>query len=414
MATTNHGDYPDYFALATGGRLYYSSPVIRNFQVAASGLLSYKLASSDLLPAASFRNRYELALFDVSDPKNTGDLDRLEECYLRYYFSGKQHSSVQVGRFRLTTPLVNLQDSRMGPNVQEGVWAELGEWGKISFNAGWIWKTSPRGTVRWYRIEDSFGIFSRGRAVDGTASAYAGHISTPGIAISNITFQPLRKLEVQLWNYWIPDLFTTSFVKAGFERKAGNANWQIGLQYLLQNSLYKGALPVEQQYISQGEKTQVLSTRIKRAQLSGKQEWALSYTRISRKGRFLFPREWGIEPFFTVITRERVEGAGGVHAAMLQYQCLPDRKRQLTLLAQAGVYWMPDLGDAALNKYSLPSYYHLSLRQHYKFDGFMRGLEADLLYAYKGALNGDLPASPEAFHNKLDVHHVSLVLDYNF
>jgi hypothetical protein len=414
MATINRGDFPDYYALAAGGRLSYSSPVVRNFQAGATGLAIYKLAASSFLPAPPFRNRYELGLFDVSDPGHSNGLGRMEECYLRYYFSTHQRSRIQLGRFRLATPLVNLQDSRMGPSVQAGVWAEHSEWERLRFKAGWIWKTSPRGTVRWYRVEDSFGIFSRGRAIDGSQASYAGHISTPGIAIASVTIHPFEKLEVQLWNYWIPDLFTTSFVKAGIEHRSAKASWQLGFQYLQQNSLYEGGLPTEQQYISPGEKTQVLSARLKRAQLGGGQEWALSYTRIGGMGRFLFPREWGAEPFFTFITRERMEGAGGVHAAMLQFQDVPDKDGRLTLLAQAGFYWMPEPGDAALNKYSLPPYYHLSFRQHYKFAGYLRGLEADLLYVYKGDLDGNLPHSPEFFHNKLDIHHISLVLDYYF
>ena len=79
MNTINRDNNPDYYALAIGGGLAYYSPVIRNFQLGLSGFIIYNLMSSELAPAPGFINRYELCLFDMPDPDNHADLDRLEE-----------------------------------------------------------------------------------------------------------------------------------------------------------------------------------------------------------------------------------------------------------------------------------------------------------------------------------------------
>lgn len=44
----------------------------------------------------------------------------------------------------------------------------------------------------------------------------------------------------------------------------------------------------------------------------------LYYNRIAGLSRFLMPREWGREPFFTFLSRERNEGMGDVHAFVLK------------------------------------------------------------------------------------------------
>ena len=48
-------------------------------------------------------------------------------------------------------------------------------------------------------------------------------------------------------------------------------------------------------------------------------ETSLNYNRITAHGRYLMPREWGRDPFFTFLPRERNEGLGDVHAIMGNY-----------------------------------------------------------------------------------------------
>ena len=67
-------------------------------------------------------NRYEIGLFDIEDPSNKKDIDRLEELYLKYNF---KNATITVGKQLINTPFINLQDGRMRPTVVEGVWTEI-------------------------------------------------------------------------------------------------------------------------------------------------------------------------------------------------------------------------------------------------------------------------------------------------
>jgi outer membrane porin, OprD family. len=168
MGTVNQNDFPNYYALAMGGGLGYYSPIIKGFQVGLSGFIIYNLSSSHLGTTAPYANRYEVGLFDVENPDNHEDLDRLEDLYVRYYFTQKNKSFVQYGKFHMKSPLINLQDGRMRPNLQEGIWTEWNDWKQINVKAGWINRTSPRSTVRWMDVGESL-IYGNGRAVSGRA-----------------------------------------------------------------------------------------------------------------------------------------------------------------------------------------------------------------------------------------------------
>jgi hypothetical protein len=415
MSTINHQDFPDYYAQGVGGGLAYFSPIIKNFQVGMSGFIIYNLASSHLGPQPPFANRYEIGLFDVEDPENHGDLDRLEDLYIRYYISQASHSHIQVGKFHLKTPLINLQDGRMRPNLQEGAWMELNQWKTIKLKGGLLWKTSPRGTTRWYTMGESIGVYPGGRAVNGERAEYAGFVHTRNVAIGNVEWIPIQGLNYQVWNYYAGDLFNMSLQKLEWKRKNEHHSVMAGVQYLWQKSLMDDdTLAVSRQYISQGEQSHSISARIGLTNTHSGEEWNLSYTRITSHGRFLFPREWGVESFYTFLARERSEGMGNVHAFALQNNRLLDKKKHLTLQTAAGVYLLPEITDARLSKYALPSYYQVNARARYKFSGFLQGLQADLLYVYKGNLVNGLEEIPLYFHNKVDMHHLSLVLDYYF
>ncbi len=186
MTTTNHGDFSDYYAWGLGGGLGYYSPVIKGFQIGMSGYIIYNLASSPLAPAVPFTNRYEIGLFDITNPDNHEDLDRLEDLYLRYYFSEKNKSFIQVGKFHLKTPLINLQDGRMRPNLQEGIWAEWNEYKKIKVKGGWLWRTSPRSTIHWYDIGKSL-VYPNGRAVNGNKADYSDLTGNTAFLIYNMS-----------------------------------------------------------------------------------------------------------------------------------------------------------------------------------------------------------------------------------
>ncbi len=413
MSTVNHQEYPDYYALGMGGGLGYYSPIIKHFQVGMSGFIIYNIGSSHLGTGDSFSNRYELALFDITNPDNHEDLARLENLYLRYYFTSLYKSFIQMGKFHINTPLMNLQDNRMRPNLQEGLWMELNDWKKIKLKAGWLWSTSPRSTIRWYTMGESVGIYTNGSAVNGKKADYAGHVKSDGIIIGNLDFNPIQNINYQVWNYYADNLFNISLQKLEWKKKTTHNTWLAGFQYLWQKSLYQDTLAIEKQYITENERSYVFSGRLGFINTKGN-EWSVNYTRITKHGRFLFPREWGKETLYTYNNRERNEGAGDVHAVMLEHIRYLDKEHRLSLRTLAGLYQMPSIDNAKLNKYSMPSYYHLNVQARYRFSGFFQGLQAYLLYTYKDKLSSEMKEQPKYYHNKIDMHHLSIVMDYYF
>lgn len=413
MNTINKQGFPDYYALGLGGGLAYYSPVIKNFQVGLSGFIIYNIASSPLESKNGMANRYEIALFDVTDPENQADLDRLENLYLRYYLTKRHQSFAQVGKFHVSTPLLNLQDSRMRPNLQEGLWLEINDWKNVKIKAGWLWSTSPRSTIRWAGIGKSVGIYSSGRSVTGNPAHYYGHVESNGILINNIEWVN-NTFSYQVWNYFVDRLFNVTVQKAEYKNPVGSGTMMLGMQYIYERSLSSENIEIDHQYITPGEQSHTLSGRVALLNSRANQEWSLNYTRITKHGRFLFPREWGTETLYTYNNRERNEGAGDVHAVMLEHIRYFDADHRFSIRGMGGIYKMPSVENARLNKYALPSYYHLSLQARYRFEGFLHGLQSQLLYTYKGNLENDLPTNAQYFLNKVDMHHVSLVMDYYF
>ncbi|NBW39046.1 MAG: hypothetical protein EBR30_29325, partial [Cytophagia bacterium] len=213
--------------------------------------------------------------------------------------------------------IYNMTSSHLGPRDGFNNRYELGL--KIKLKGGFLWKTSPRGTIHWYDIGKSIGVYPMGRATNGAKADYAGHVKTKGIALANLSVLPHKNIKSELWNYFVPDLQHTLYTKTEWRKKNEQIQWMTGLQYLWQRSLFNDTLALERQYVGRNEQAHVVSARITRAHVRTGSEWSISYTRITKHGRFLFPREWGIEPFYTFMQRERIEGSGGTHALLLQH-----------------------------------------------------------------------------------------------
>ena len=89
------------------------------------------------------------------------------------------------------------------------------------------------------------------------------------------------------------------------------------------------------------------------------------------------PREWGREPFYTFMPRERNEGMGGVNAVSVNafYKPQPQLKWEVSW----GYYKLSDVKNVFLNKYGMPAYTQLNVGMSYQFKGFLEGLDAQLL-----------------------------------
>ena len=412
MATDNAPGLTDYYANAAGGGLRFETARFHGFQMAVSGFYIFNIGSSDFTKAdtATGRyNRYETALFDIEDPTNKKDIDRLEEFYLRYNY---HHAHLTLGRQLVNTPLINLQDGRMRATGVEGAWLEMGQINSTRIEGGWLYAVSPRSTVKWYNAGQSIGIYPGGVNPDGTASSYAHHIKSNGIAVTGITTIIKKQLTLQVWNLWAENVFNTTLVQAEWRWPLSNgSSFFSALQFIRQTAVATGgnADPAKT-YFAKGQQSFSMGGR---AGWKNKYwEATLNTNRITAHGRYLLPREWGREPFFTYLPRERNEGTGDVYALMakLDYQ-FPSTGLKSSLAA--GYYHLPDVKNHRLNKYGLVAYTQVNADIRYAMGGLLKGMEAQLLIVGKIS-NGETYHNKNYEFNKVNMVQYNLVVNYHF
>ncbi|MFN0175965.1 MAG: OprD family outer membrane porin [Saprospiraceae bacterium] len=314
MATDNARQLSDYHALAAGGTLHFASSPWHGFSFGLGGVFNYNLISADLGAKDSITgavNRYEIGLFDVEDPKNRKNLDRIEELWLRYQW---KKSRITVGQQSLQTPFVNYQDGRMRPTAESGAWAEINDVKNIKMEGGYIWSISPRSTVEWFSVGESIGLYPKGLNPDGTGSGYPENLESMGIGMLGFTRQWGKHTKVQIWDQYVENIFNTVFVQADYTHPLKNEQKLLfGLQITHQDALLDGGnAEVSKTYFQKNGQSNVISAQT--GWQHGPWQSLAAYTRITADGRFLSPREWGREPFYTFMARERVEGSGGSHS----------------------------------------------------------------------------------------------------
>lgn len=412
MSTDNKTPLTDYYALAFGGGLKYEIARFKGFQAGIGGFYIWNLASSDLTRPDNLThtmNRYEMGQFDQTNAANKKNLQRLENFYIKYNF---KNSFIRYGKQVIKTPFINPQDGRMRPTGEQGFWGELNEWEKIKLELGWLTHISPRGTVKWYSGANSLGIYPTGVAISGEKSDYTNNLDSKGIAIVGINYKPNKSIKLQAWNYWIENVFNTLLLQADADYPIEKEKKFIaGVQYIHQRAIHNGGnADAAKTYFDPIQKANIYGLRA--GYKTGSSIIRINYTRITKNGRFLFPREWGREPFFTFLSRERNEGLGDVHAFTFNL-INTFLKEKLTTEISSGYYKVADVRNARLNKYGLPSYYQANLNMKYAFDGSMKGLTAELLYLYKKG-SGKTYNDWKYTINKVDMHQLNLVLNYYF
>ena len=79
----------------------------------------------------------------------------------------------------------------------------------------------------------------------------------------------------------------------------------------------------------------------------------------------------------------------------------------------AGYFKLPDVKDAARNKYAMPSYAQINADLRYLFGGFLKGLELQMLYVYK--MNwGETYGNQQYIINKTNMSLYNVVINYHF
>ena len=412
METYNRSTLPDYYANGLGAGARFETAPLHGFSMGAGGFFWVNLASNDLATpdaATGVVNRYEVGLFDVSSPARRQLTGRPEELFARYHW---RQSAATFGRQLLATPLLNPQDGRLSPNYAQGLWLEFRELPRTTLTAGWLTHMAVRSTSEWASVANSIGFYSTGVNETGKRALYAGQLSSRGLGVLGLSRQLGARTRVQAWNYYADNLFNSLFTELTTGRAMGAGQLTLGAQYHYQRTVGTGGnADPDLAYSAPGRQAHALSARL------GYQRgpWSLStnYTRITRTGRFLFPREWGREPFYTFLPREREEGFGGLGAVALLAGYAVPTAPGLKAEVGYGHYYLPDVKDFRLNKYGMPSYSQLNAPLSYPFRSWAKGLRGQLLYIYKAAL-GNTYGEGRYVVNKVNMHQLNLILNYDF
>ncbi len=410
MATDNTRALTDYYALAAGGGLHFSTAPFHGFSFGIGGVFNYNLASSDLTrkdPTTGAVNRYEIGLFDVKDPSNRKNLDRMEAFWLRYQW---KKSRITLGQQSLQTPFVNYQDGRMRPTAETGAWFESEALKNTKIEGGYLWRISPRSTVEWFGIGESIGLYPKGLNPDGTGSGYPQNLESMGIGLLGISRQWGKNTKIQVWEQYVENIFNTALIQADHAIPLKNGQKIVlGLQATHQDALAQGGnADASKAYFQKGGQSNAISAQA--SWQRGNWQALAAYTRVTADGRFLAPREWGREPFYTFMTRERVEGSGDSHSitGRVNWQ---NKNKKLRLEAGYGHFYLPDVKNAALNKYAFPSFQQLNLDARYAFGGMLEGLRVQLMYVWKGRL-GEVYGNDKYVINRVDMSHYNLIFNY--
>lgn len=409
MITVNDGAPTDYHAIAFGGSLGFTSQRWHGVRFKLSGGYTFDLASSDLTepdPVTGSVNRYEIGLFDVSDPRRPNNLAYLQEFQLDWH-TPDDRTQLVVGKQALNTPFLNPQDGRMHPSLFEGIWAVHRTPRGTAIEWGWLYRVAPRGTSAWYRVEESMAVFPVGRNIYGEGARHGEHLNSAGILAAGFRQQLGRNWRMTLWDLYTENVFNSALAQVdvgGHEH-----GWSASAMAIRQDAApQRGGLADSLLYMPRGEGSWSFSGRVRH--VLGRFRWQLNYTRITAHGRYLMPREWGRDPFFTFLPRERSEGAGDVHAATLNLIWRTDGGWRVQV--DAGWYSLPALIDVRLNKYAMPSYTQFDVNAQYRFADGWKGLAVQLLALVK------LPVDPSLTEkqaiNKVDMLHADLIINYVF
>ncbi|MBU6325313.1 MAG: hypothetical protein KJS92_07475, partial [Bacteroidetes bacterium] len=313
----------------------------------------------------------------------------------------------------INTPFINMQDGRMRTTAVSGLWLDSDSASKLRISGGIIQAISPRGALHWFKTAHSIGFYPVGYNPDGTHSGYAGNIQSKGLALLGLNYDAYRKWQIQIWQMLIDNVSYSALAQISKVHSfGGTCRIKISAQSIVQHSIHQGGnQDLSKSYF--GKNQHSLSFGGSAALIAGGKDISINYTRITAAGRYLIPREWGRDPFFTFMLRERNEGLGDVHALVVKSNWTAPSKN-LKYNLSAGYFRLPNVHQTRLNKYGMPSYVQVNSDLRYAFlKGWLKGLDAQFLLVHKRNA-GAVYNNPKYIYNKVDMTLYNIVFNYSF
>lgn len=403
--TTNNKALSNHYANAIGFELNYETARVKGFSLGIAGLFTFNTFSSKLADLDLITNkaaRLETELFDIEDPTNKSDLDRLDELFLNYE---AEKFEVLFGRFTFDSPLINPQDSRMKPYSSQGINANVFINKTATLKLAAFNNFSPRGTIKWYNIDDVMGIYANGVNSDGTPAQYRGETNSKVVLATGLQKDFGKLAKINFWNYLIDNVSNTAYIKAELNL---NKNLVLGFEAQQQNQVGNGGNAISSLAYFNQDKSFLYGSKVE----YHKKGLALSlnYLKITDDGKFLFPREFGREQFFVTVSRGRLEGLSNASLLMLKSKLSLDKQWDLEL--DLGKAWLPAFNNYENNKYGASSYHNAVANVVYTPKSkTLEGLNFKLLYVTKISAD-DIPLAHQYYN--VNFHNINFITQFKF
>lgn len=412
IVTNNQNELSDYHATAIGLGLGYQSAYYKGFQINIGGFITQDIASSDFTvqdPTTKANDRYEVGMYDLADVNRKNLLFRLQMIFLKYRF---KNSSILMGNYTPKNLFINAQDGRMSPTMVQGVAFDLNPNKKVQIKLDLILGVSPRSSTHWYSVENSMGYYPSGVNLNGTKSQYFGNTSSAGIGILDVNYTPIPQFKVLIGNILAENIFNTAYIKAEYTHNLNKTQkLLVGAMLISQNSVGNGGnSDVLKTYYPTQNKSIIINARI--GYTTKTVESSINFGRITAEGRYLMPREWGVEQFYTFLPRERIEGSGDVWAYSTKFAKNWFNKSLKTELGY-GYYRLPDVKNTNLNKYGMPSFTQFTASINYQFTKFLKGTNVQFFYVQKNN-QGDTYDNERYVINKVNMAQLNFILNHQF
>ncbi|GAA0881117.1 hypothetical protein GCM10009119_40870 [Algoriphagus jejuensis] len=400
-------EFKDDFALGMSLNLGLKAEILEHWKFQVGYRAFANVTSSEIWrpdPTTGQANRYETGLFDILNATDRffGQLETFSLEYSTLKFG------VKAGRMGINSDWVNAQDGRLSPTAVEGVRLWFMPDSKWSFSLWGIGKFGVRGTSEWLEVGESVGVFPQGRSVEGQPGNYFGQTDSDLLAILEIHRKTGKNAKLKFSNTFAENLFSIYWLEIASTKpkQKGSILWgfQSGFQHGVGNG---GNADPNLRYKAPSDRNYVLSGRLG----WNNSRWIthLNYTHVGGRGRWLSPREWGKDAWYTFVPRERNEGFESVDA-LVAYGEYGFAKTPLVIYGHLGFHWLADMSDAAINKYNFPSYYQLNLGLKYH-PTKLKNFEFHFILMNKEPMKSENLSSNQIY-NKVDMIHFNGIVNW--
>ena len=410
MTTLNAGELTDYGVVVSSLdlKIVYKPADWLFIKTTGAGLINY--GTNNLLitdPITGSGPMYESNLWHPRNMTGTSEFILPE---LSLLFNHKSHS-LEVGRFVKNTPLIKGEKWPF-PTSLQGLWYNLETKKGWKFQAGLVNRIASRFIGEFQKLGNSIGQANVGVGLDGNKSLYYQNTSSDYLGIFNVTWQKQDEIKVQFWNYYVENISNSMFLETTIQLSKENG-LSLSAQGLLQQRIGDGGNANPDLRYFTDKHSNSFGLRLDKKGKSDLIE--LNFNSIGSAGRVLLPREWGVEPFYTLQRRARIEGSGNATSVMLKYQrIVANEKRRFVLTSSIGSHSLTNpKEDYAANKYTQPSNVNLDFAVKYVPLHVLKGASLELFVLHR-FLNEDIANEPVYIINRVNFTQFDLTFNYTF